>query len=610
MGGSTAVTRHYLLLPDDPSLRARLDHHVDTIARAAGLAGYDVRQSLMRPGLSLLGSMEPDAARRAAEALAAAGYGATVLERAQIAGVERPRRAVTAAVAGGRAALLDLRGDEILGIDGSSRVLLVAADLDADPLATSRARSRSGDLAEALRDLSRGYAVLRVFVEGSDRSALIVSGRFNYRSLGDRASVSAALNFQVLVEALMDCAGEARLDLDFPLADRPPIRVELARDEQHPRLEAFEVHARVARTLWLDGVAPPPPPAPPEPEPVPDERATADAAARVMADPERRRSDWRDRLRQLGPLWLYALCGLIALGLIASLLPDGPPETLALLALSGSPLPLYAGLRALLELREIEDYPTSRARSVAMGKVELSGQAASAVPLRAPWSGVACVWYRWIRQELSVDPQGKRRWRITGRGDSGDLPFMLDDGTGRVMIDPAGAEVITDRRSVISGSYVSHQGGAPVSMPLGRNVRVIEQTLIAGRPIYVLGTARPLRRRGDDRRGALRERIRALKADPERLMAFDADGDGRIDPEEWATAVASVERELIAQGLDDASGEDEGIAAVIGRGEGARLLISDRSEGELLRGLRLRAAAGLLGGLAAAGASTWVLLST
>ncbi len=603
------MTRHYLMLPGDPSLRARLDHHVDAVVRATGLAGYDVRQSLMRPGPSLLGSMEPAAARRAAEALSAAGYGAAILERTQITGVERPRRVVAASVAEGRAALLDLRGEEVLAIDGSSRVLLVAADLDADPLAASRARSRSADPTEALRELSRGYAVLRVFVEGLERSALIVSGRFNYRSLGERASVSAALNFQILVDALMDCAGEARLDMDFPLADRPPIRVALARDEQHPRLEPFEVHARVARALWLCGASAPPPLVPPDPDPVPDERATAEAAARVMADPERRRSDWRDRLRQLGPLWLYALCGIIALGLIALVLPEGPTESLAILALSSSPLLLYSGLRALLEQREIEDYPTSRARSVAMGKVELSGRTASAVPLRAPWSGVACVWYRWTRQELFVDAEGKKRWRTTGRGDSGDLPFVLEDDTGRVMIDPAGAEVITGRRSTISGSYVSFQGGAPISMPMGRDVRVIEQTLPAGRPIYVLGTARPLRRRGDDRRGALRERLRALKADPERLMAFDADGDGHIDPEEWATAVASVERELLARGLDAAGGEGEGIGAVIGRGEGSRFLISDRSEGELLRGLRLRAAAGLLGGLAAAGAGTWGLLS-
>jgi hypothetical protein len=154
---------------------------------------------------------------------------------------------------------------------------------------------------------------------------------------------------------------------------------------------------------------------------------------------------------------------------------------------------------------------------------------------------------------------------------------------------------------------MAFHGGSPISVPMAPGTRVVEETLPVGRPLYVLGTARPIRAAGE-RRSQLRQRLRALKADPERLRTFDTDGDGHIDEDEWAAAVEAVELELSEARLADA--REEAHTAVIGRGgEGDLFLISDRSENELLRALTLRAWAGILGGLAAFGGGVWGLLT-
>jgi len=604
------MSRRYLMLSSEPAHQADLDRHARAVAQLTGLMEYDVRQRLIRPGVSLLGALEAEPALRAASALTEAGYRAAVIERGRLSGVSRPARAVGVRATADGVILLGADGAALGAVGADSDLLLVAGDLDADPMAVTRARKRSSDPKAALMELSRGFPVLRIFDRGAERSFIILGRRFNYLTLGEVASVSAAMNFQALVALLEGAAGAAALDVDFRLSDLPPARVQVMLDETHGGIEDFELHSLLSQALWDEGVLTGPARAE-EPAPPPEDTALAasvDAVSRVLDDPDRRRTSWRDRVRFLGPWWMHAAYVVVCLAAVA-LTAHRSEAILAALFIPTGVYPLRLGVLQLLRKREIEDYPTSRARSVSMGKVEICGAARPAVPMRSPWGGLECVWFRWTQMDRVTTADGKNQWQIVGRGDSGDLPFLVEDESGRVLVDPAGAELHVSNRNTIQGSYIRVIRGAPTAIPLGADTKIIEETVPAGRRLYVLGTARPVRRGGEGKT-ALRERLRALKADPTRLMAFDVDGDGRIDPEEWEAAVASVERELMSERLSAGGAGDSAYGAVVGRGgEDSLFLIADRSEQALVRGIARRAWACLLGGLAAVGFGVWGVLS-
>jgi hypothetical protein len=155
--------------------------------------------------------------------------------------------------------------------------------------------------------------------------------------------------------------------------------------------------------------------------------------------------------------------------------------------------------------RSVADTPTSKIRSAAMGKVELKGLAAVlGRALTAPFSGRPCVWVRWLVEEekTSVDSKGRRHksWQSIAHGVSGE-PFQLDDGTGTLMVLPAGAEVDAPKLFYYSDGaffkgplgpsgplYPQYQGGF-----LSGRRRFSEWRIDAKRPVYLLGVHRPAR---------------------------------------------------------------------------------------------------------------------
>lgn len=113
---------------------------------------------------------------------------------------------------------------------------------------------------------------------------------------------------------------------------------------------------------------------------------------------------------------------------------------------------LYVGFRKYRIARLIEDTPTETCRAVAAGRTELTGEAVPRdEPARAPFSGDPCVAATYTVEETR-ESQGGTRWVTLEKG-SVSVPFHVEDGTGRVLVDPADAdfEVGTDhgaRRTV------------------------------------------------------------------------------------------------------------------------------------------------------------------
>ncbi|MEW6088599.1 MAG: GIDE domain-containing protein [bacterium] len=100
----------------------------------------------------------------------------------------------------------------------------------------------------------------------------------------------------------------------------------------------------------------------------------------------------------------------------------------------------FDGLKKMKK-RMMENIPTSKIRSLALGLVELSGKAeARNKPLQGPLSGKDCVFCKYSIERW--ERRGKSHsWAKVVEGGSYDIPFYIQDETGKVLIDPRTAEI-------------------------------------------------------------------------------------------------------------------------------------------------------------------------
>jgi hypothetical protein len=125
-----------------------------------------------------------------------------------------------------------------------------------------------------------------------------------------------------------------------------------------------------------------------------------------------------------------------------------------LLRMQNSPAPLimwsviglYAGIylfikgfRLLQRRHLILDTPASKVRSASLGMVELNGLADGPYTVMAPITARSCYYYRTIASEWKQEGKNKRWVKVAA--ESMHVPFFLDDNTGKVMVDPRGADL-------------------------------------------------------------------------------------------------------------------------------------------------------------------------
>jgi len=97
------------------------------------------------------------------------------------------------------------------------------------------------------------------------------------------------------------------------------------------------------------------------------------------------------------------------------------------------------GFRLLQRRRLILDTPFSKIRSASMGMVEISGQAVGPYTMVAPITARPCYYYRTLVWEYKQS--GKNKTWVKVAGECMHLPFFIDDNTGRVLVDPRGADL-------------------------------------------------------------------------------------------------------------------------------------------------------------------------
>ncbi len=575
--------RHFLVLLVSPDYGTDLDRHIEKIVSITDLQHWDVRQKFLRHGItSLMISDTEDDLQRISHALKTAGYQSTVLDEGIIKQQPLPRRAVAVESSDSSIAFLDRNGQMILGLGKNSRYIIVVGDLahESISLAKLQQRAKAGVLAdgELLTE-----PVLRIFVEREETGVLIVGNRFNYGSMGSKAGISVGVNFRHMVTTLQKLGADVVLEDGFGFADQLPITVTSA-EWVGQRLAAFEVHARVAKVLWSRGLALARAPAVQE-HPVQGPPPIEQAPLQEPLSLYKRSTDFA---QQIGPLKL--VLPLIATALLFTALLGAVPILQAPLAMNIGVLGLLWAHTNWRRKRAIEDFPTSKVRSLAMGKVEVIGRAAQMLELRAPFSQVDCVWYRAELQRKMPMQDGSHRWRRVRTIHSGDLPFYLEDDTGRILVDPVHANININTRQIIHPAVASADGLLAAGM--SSDMRCVESYIAVGSTLYVMGTAMPMRSTEGQDREELLKRLRRLKQDKAALAEFDADGNGRIDEDEWAMAVAATRQDLLKDSLLRKQVRDR---TVIGKGGKESLfIIADHDERHLLWSLTLRVWLGII----------------
>lgn len=100
----------------------------------------------------------------------------------------------------------------------------------------------------------------------------------------------------------------------------------------------------------------------------------------------------------------------------------------------------FKGFGIFREYKVIADTPLVPVRSVAMGRVQIHGRAIGEKTLLSPVSNQTCFLYQVQIDRFFANRQGQGRWDpyLT---DGGSVSFYLEDDTGKVLVDPKGAEL-------------------------------------------------------------------------------------------------------------------------------------------------------------------------
>ncbi len=97
------------------------------------------------------------------------------------------------------------------------------------------------------------------------------------------------------------------------------------------------------------------------------------------------------------------------------------------------------GFRLLQRRRLILDTPFSKIRSASMGMVEVNGLAVGPYTMLAPITARPCYYYRTLVWEWKQSGRNKSWVKVAG--ECMHLPFFVDDNTGRLLVDPRGADL-------------------------------------------------------------------------------------------------------------------------------------------------------------------------
>jgi len=642
---------------DEETLTAQ----VKEIASAFKLDPYQVRLSLSGYGLALLARGEPPALRQAGDLLSRLGYRWCVTDpppsRLPINQIKHFEVSANRISFTGHSGAAELpRGAQVIAVLAEMRGQLLEKIMRQATYRADKAVpiSEEDKYHEVL--ISRPVLDFYIVPPAKDNAAWpaagalrFIQGRFDPAGLGDAATTSSTQNFDRIIQLVRRYAGRFELELDFGLFQMPDCRLEPSHSEEidEANLRSLAHYGWYLLQLHRHGQG----------GTAPQTKSAAEAAAAVAGAPALRdhpelavlaagvtaevmsaqaratskpsglnepiddtmlppppdvllNARTRRFSRQfvqsaiMAGVWLLSVFSTVALDIKyrhsfwSLLLNKG---VFMFLLAAG----LFWGCFYYLRLKRwIEQTPTSKTRSLAMGLVEIKGIGERIYNLLSPISLAPCVYYR-LRKYRRKNDGGNSQWVLTADIDSGPIDFYVRDETGRVRVDPWGAKIKANcTETFVAGMHA----GLGRMLEIPDNAKYVEETVQEGAPIYVLGFASSPPKDTVTLHWRVTEKLRQLKQDRAKLMRFDANGDGQIDQQEWETARAEMELAAEREALRDpaVSGAAD---AVIGRPPAPLpFVISDASE-KALTAKYLYLSLGLFAGaVLAAMAGTLLLL--
>lgn len=257
---------------------------------------------------------------------------------------------------------------------------------------------------------------------------------------------------------------------------------------------------------------------------------------------------------------------------------------------------LYYWWRTLQQLRLIEDTPLSRCRSAAQGYVALAGTQKSVPdhPCVGPMTGKPCTWWRYTVENYRDDGKGKHWDTITDASSS--LPFLIDDGTAEVMINPAGAKVTPSNMDRWRGDTNWPMHPPTMDMEAG-DYRYTEMRMCDGDPLFASGQLgnHNVHQLPTNMDTTVSDILTAWKSDQTALLArFDTDGNGELDTSEWNKVREAAQAQ--AQATSNSAAPDVmQPAPMLSRPTDHRpFILSVKAEQDVAKDLRKHAMYGLL----------------
>ncbi len=175
----------------------------------------------------------------------------------------------------------------------------------------------------------------------------------------------------------------------------------------------------------------------------------------------------------------------------------------AFVMLGGGTYVFINGFKWFQQKRIIENTPTSKIRSLAMGPVEVFGKV---LPyknkmFKSPFSGSKCVWCKWTLEEYRNHGKSSS-WVMVRQGLMSSY-FMLNDGTGSVLVDSNGAKIDIPMDVVMKQGFLKKEFTPQVIKFLGeqnvyhkslllgftKDLRAREYFLAPNDKVYIMGTA-------------------------------------------------------------------------------------------------------------------------
>ncbi len=166
----------------------------------------------------------------------------------------------------------------------------------------------------------------------------------------------------------------------------------------------------------------------------------------------------------------------------------------------GSILFIY-GFIWLKQKRIIQDLPTSKIRSMALGLVEVKGkvQPFEKELLKSPFTNQDCVYYKYII-EKKVKSKKYSTW-ITLKTEKGMQNFYLADETGKVLVNPQGASFDLKTKNFCYSSFLKEPPSNIKNFlkennirykdffGINYNMRYKEYYIQPNESLYIIGTA-------------------------------------------------------------------------------------------------------------------------